>query len=126
VVTELPIRPREYPVPGAGHCGVETIVAYTTVSCVAPFERRVATDFRMLPHNGGQRWETSGCCTVSYGPLKVDGNFSVWSEVGSIPSGPEQLLPDDQVAVEVRRPLSHFEREIAIGDIRLARYGGRQ
>jgi hypothetical protein len=125
-VTELPIRPREYPVPGVGHCGVETIVAYTRVSCVAPFERRVATDFRIQPHNGGQRWETSGCCTVSYGPLKVDGNFSVWSDAGSIPSGPEQLLPDDQVAVEVRRPLSHFEREIEIRDIRLARYGGRQ
>lgn len=126
LVTKLPIQPREYPVASVGRCSLDTIVAYTMISCVTPFERRVATDFLIQPHKGGPDWKSSGCCTISYGPIGFDGKFSVWSEVGSMPSGPNHLWPEDEVTVEVRRPLSHFEREMEIDGIRLPQFGVRQ
>jgi hypothetical protein len=121
-VTHLPAKPRQFPVPGLGHCSMDTINReFTMVSCVVPFQNRAAVDFRIQPHTGAS-WELSGCCTISYVPFETGGHFSLWGDVGSMPSGTKRLSPDDAVSIEMRRPVSFFERGVGIGNIHLARY----
>jgi hypothetical protein len=122
-ITHLSPKPRQYPVPNVGHCGLDTVHAsFTMVSCVMPFENRAAVDFRIQPRNGGEAFELSGCCTISYVPFNTSGHFSLWGDVGSMPSGRQQLSPDDDVSIEMRRPVSFFEREIVIPDVVMTRY----
>jgi hypothetical protein len=119
-ITRLPARPRQYPVPGVGHCSLDTIYKTTTrVSCVAPFEPKSAVDFLIQSHTGGKPWP-SFRCAVWYAPIGTLGSFSAWTEAGSMSA--EYLSPKDAVSIEMRRPVSFFEREISIADIQLSPY----
>jgi len=117
-------NPRAYRVPGAGDCTLERILPTREpyLGCVAPFERSAAVGFRVRNAGGNTVWEASGCCVMSYGPLPTVGLFSVWHYNGVMGTGPAQALPGGEVSIEVRRPVSHFERELEIGEIHLARY----
>ena len=118
-ITRLPPRPRAYPVPDAGHCTLEQTPQFRRLSCVNPFQNRVSLNLRVPPHGGGQPRLVSFCCEISYSPLPAVGLFSVWTW-GSMAA--EGLSDDDEISVEVRRPMSFFERHLVIDAIPLTRF----
>ena len=123
-VTELPPHPRMYFVPDVGILTMETIKQSPNplLGALIPFQRHVAADARVQPRKGGAAWHASSCCMMSYASLPVAGAFSVWADTGFMPAGPEHFSPDDVISIETRRPLAHFERDIEIRQVRLARY----
>jgi hypothetical protein len=122
--TMLPPRPQMYFVPDVGLCTMETITQSPNplLGALMPFQRHVAAEARVQPRDGGAAWRASSCCMMSYAPVPAAGTFSVWADTGFMPAGPEHFLPDDMVSIATRRPLAHFERDIEIRQIRLARY----
>jgi hypothetical protein len=91
-------------------------------SCVTPFERKAAVDFHVQPANGGLAWRVDGCCMQSYGPFATGGRLSVWADTGLMSTGSAHLAVGDRISVEVRRPVSFFQREIWMERIKLGQY----
>jgi hypothetical protein len=113
--------------PEAGFCSSRAsggdstgaIRGFLSVVCLSPFQHADRVEILMQSRRTGLT-EGSGVRLVSYSPYQTDLTPSLWTAIGAdmLVNNPS----DEDILIEARQAVAHFERDLDVREIRLAQY----